>query len=268
MILGISSYSYTWAVGVPGHFPDNRLNETDLLSKAEELGVSLVQIADNMPLHEMSESRIDHLINEAALKNIQIEAGANRMTEDNLERYILLAERIKSPILRFVIDSEDYKPELHEIISVIRNAEPELKNKQISLALENHDRLFTYQFVEIIEAVNSPFVGICLDCANSIGAGEGFHEVVSALAPYAVNFHLKEVSIKRKFHKMGFDIEGKPFGEGSLPLEWMLSRLTPKCKTAILEQWTPPEKNIAATVIKENEWARRSISFLRKYISE
>lgn len=65
---------------------------------------------------------------------------------------------------------------------------------------------------------------------------------------------------------MGFDIEGKPFGEGCLPLEWMLTQLPSGCKTAILEQWTPPEGTIQATIEKEQKWARQSISYLKNYI--
>jgi hypothetical protein len=67
---------------------------------------------------------------------------------------------------------------------------------------------------------------------------------------------------------MGFDVEGKPFGEGALPLEWMLEQLTDRCKTAILEQWTPPEENLAVTIEKENNWALRSIAHLRQFIKE
>ena len=48
---------------------------------------------------------------------------------------------------------------------------------------------------------------------------EGFHEVVSMLASYTVNFHLKEVSIQGEYHKMGFDVGGKPFGQVCLPLK-------------------------------------------------
>jgi sugar phosphate isomerase/epimerase len=268
MKLGISSYSYTWAVGVPGHYPTVRLSETDLLSRAKELGVNLVQVADNMPLHLMPENRLNQLVDDAGNLNIELEAGANRMTSENLERYIEIAHRIKSRILRFVIDGDDFRPELEEIISIIKNAEPELRKREIVLAIENHDRLYTYQFEEIITRVGSPFVAICLDCANSLGVGEGIREVVSRLAPYSVNFHLKEVSIKRKFHKMGFDIEGKPFGEGTLPLHWMLKQLPEKCRTAILEQWTPPEPDIRDTLRKEERWARQSIKYLRNYIKD
>ena len=88
MILGISSYSFTWAVGVPGYLPPVLMNETDLLLKAKEMGVSLVQIADNMPLHKMSENQISLLVENASALEIELEAGANRMTPENLERYI------------------------------------------------------------------------------------------------------------------------------------------------------------------------------------
>jgi sugar phosphate isomerase/epimerase len=268
MKLGISSYTFTWAVGMKDHLPEKQLDINGLLRLARELGVSLVQIADNMPLHKMTDEQLEDLVHKASAKGIELEAGANQMTQENIITYLSIAERLKSKILRFVIDGEGYKPPLEEVISIVRNLESELRGRGIILALENHDRFLARQFLQIVEKVNSPYVGICLDCANSFGAGEGFHEVVNQLAPYVVNLHLKEISIKRKYHKMGFDIEGKPFGEGDLPLEWMLSQLTPKCETAILEQWTPPEPTLEQTIIKELDWAKKSVGYLRKYFKE
>lgn len=265
MKLGISSYSFTWAIGVPGSLPEKRLNETDLLNIAKDMNLGLVQIADNLPLHIMPASQLENLIQKAHEYDIQLEVGSKIMDHDNLEKYIYIAEKIKSKILRFIIDGDDFKPNITEIISIIRNAESELRKRGITLALENHDRLLASEYVQIVEKINSNFVGICIDCANSLGVGEGFHEVVEQLAPFAVNFHLKEVYIKRKYHKMGFDIEGKPFGEGCLPLKWMLEQLPPKCQTAILEQWTPPEETLQATIIKEREWADKSISYLKDF---
>ena len=265
MKLGISSYTLTWAVGVKGYLPEKRLNEIDLLNAAKDLGISLVQIADNMPLHKMSGQQLTYLLQKADEYSIGIEVGANNMTPENLETYIHIAEKMRAKILRFAFDGEDFKPSVKEVIPIIKNVVTELEKRDIVLALENHDRLFAGDFREIIEKVGSPFVGICLDCANSLGNGEGLHEVVKELAPYAVNFHLKEVSIKRKYHKMGFDIEGRPFGEGCLPLEWMLEQIPEKCKTAILEQWTPPEKTIGESIGKEWDWAEKSVSYLKNY---
>jgi sugar phosphate isomerase/epimerase len=265
MKLGISSYSFTWATGVKDSIPEKRFNETNLLNTARELELELVQIADNMPLHEMTEEQVHTLCETAGNLQIAIEVGANDLTAANLEHYIHLADKLKSKILRFSIDGKDHKPGVNEVISIVRNAVPELKNRGITLALENHERLLTFDFREIIEAVGNSHVGICLDCANSLGVGEGFREVVTALAPYTVNFHLKEVFIRRKSHMMGFEIEGRPFGEGCLPLQWMLEQLPPTCKTAILEQWTPPEENLQRTIQKERDWAERSIAYLKPY---
>jgi sugar phosphate isomerase/epimerase len=266
MKLGISSYSFTWAVGVPGQLPPQPLSGTDLLNRAKSLGISLVQIADNMPLHEKTTEQLKSLVNQARELNIEIEIGAKGLTAYNLERYIQIAEMFHSKILRFVIDGPGYRPTIEEVIAIITHAEPKLRERNIILAIENHDRMFADEFVQIMEKINSPYVGICLDCANSLGVGEGFHEVVQKLAPYTVNFHLKEVSIKRKYHMMGFDIEGKPFGEGCLPLEWMLKQLPPKCQTAILEQWTPPEAEVQLSMVKELDWAKKSIAYLSKYL--
>ena len=265
MKLGISSYSFTWAVGVQGSRPEQKLDETGLLDIAKELKVGLVQIADNMPLHEMSDEQIQNLSEKAGDRSISLETGGNTMTSANLERYIAIAERMKSRILRFSIDGKDYKPDVDEVTGIVKNALGELKKRRIILALENHERLYTRDFRDIMESVGGPYVGICLDCANSLGLGEGFREVVKELAPYTVNFHLKEVYIKRKYHMMGFDIEGRPFGEGCLPLQWMLDQLPSKCETAILEQWTPPESDIQRTIEKERDWAGRSIAYLKPY---
>jgi sugar phosphate isomerase/epimerase len=237
----------------------------DLLDMAANLDLRLVQIADNMPLHAMTGEQIENLSKRAKASGISLEAGANNMTAENLERYIDMAEIIGAKVLRFSVDGQDYKPTVEEIVAIARNATSELQERGITLAIENHDRLRTHDFREIMERVSHPAVGICLDCANSLGLGEGFHEVVTALSPYAVNFHLKEVFIKRKYHMMGFDIEGRPFGQGCLPVEWMLKQLPSKCETAILEQWTPPEADISQTIEKERDWAERSIAYLKPY---
>jgi hypothetical protein len=40
-----------------------------------------------------------------------------------------------------------------------------------------------------------------------------------------------------------------------------------RCKSAILELWTPPEPDIESTVAKENKWAEESIEYLKKIIT-
>jgi L-ribulose-5-phosphate 3-epimerase UlaE len=99
-----------------------------------------------------------------------------------------------------------------------------------------------------------------------MGAGEGIAEVVRTLAPFTINLHLKEFVIRRVSHKMGFVVEGLPAGEGMLNIPNLLDAIekTGKCKSAILELWTPPSETIEETIRKENDWAEQSIVNLKK----
>jgi sugar phosphate isomerase/epimerase len=263
MKLGISSYTYTWSVGVPGSEPEKPWDEKILVDKAAELEVDCLQIADNLPLHLMDAHRLLVLKKYASDSGIDLEVGARCMTGDMLHQYIEIADFLASPILRFVIDGPDFKPSVQEVIEIVREAVPELEKREIRLAIENHDRLKAREFLDIIRGVNSEHVGICLDSVNSMGAGEGIETITAILAPYTLNLHIKEFIVERHPHRMGFTIEGRPVGQGQLPLAWMLEQLGPRCQSAILESWTPPEESIEKTMDKENGWAIESINYLK-----
>jgi sugar phosphate isomerase/epimerase len=85
-----------------------------------------------------------------------------------------------------------------------------------------------------------------------------------------VNLHVKEFVVRRASHNMGFTVEGAPAGQGMLDVPWLLGRLRElgKDPNAILEQWTPPEADLAATIAKEDAWAVESIAYLRRLIPD
>jgi sugar phosphate isomerase/epimerase len=264
--LGISSYTYTWTIGIPGILPASSFTYKDLLGKANELDVELLQVADNLPLDRLNDDELADFNRAASEQCIKLEAGARRMTESGLEKYIHIAEVIHSPILRYVIDGPSFTPGFDYIVKIIRNALPALKENNIVLALENYERLKASDFARIIEKIGSDHVGICLDSVNSMGGGEGLETVVEMLGPMTVNLHIKDFTIKRLDHKMGFLIEGLPAGDGMLNLPWILEHISKRCQSAILELWTPPEKKLKDTIVKEDEWAKRSILFLKNVI--
>ena len=263
MKLGISSYTYTWSVGVPGSEPEQPWDELMLVNKAAELEVDSLQIADNLPLHLLDVQRLKTLKQFASDSGIDLEVGARGLTSEMLQRYIEIADQLASPILRFVIDGPDFKPSVEEVIGIVSSAVPELEKRGIHLAIENHDRLQAREFLDIVKGSQSQHVGICLDSVNSIGAGEGIETITTILAPHTFNLHIKEFIVERHPHMMGFTIEGRPLGQGQLPLAWMLEQLGPRCQSAILESWTPPEKTLEKTMAKEAQWAIESIKYLK-----
>jgi len=265
MRLGLSSYTYTWAVGVPGSMPLKPLSAYDLVDKAAKSGLKLVQIADNLSLEMMNENELISLREYAKGKGVEIEMGGRGLTPEHTIKCLEAAKLLNSPILRMVIDGAGYEPELNSVISIIKELLPEFKSGNIKLAIENHDRFKAREFEKIILRVGSEWVGICLDSVNSMGAGEGFEEVSKILLPYTINLHVKDFTIRRVSHKMGIIIEGAPAGKGMLNIRELINKLyfTDSCQSAILELWTPPEKEIEATIMKEETWADESIEYLK-----
>lgn len=268
MQLGISTYTYGWCVGIPGSMPAQPMTASDLLAKARAFGLRLVQYGDNLPLHSLFHQDLDTLRREAERDKVKLEIGARGLTPAHLQLYIGLAEKLNASLLRFVIDLPGYEPEVPEVVAVVKEHLPMLREKNITLGLENHDRLLAKEFAQIMAKVGSDQVGICLDSVNSMGAGEGLEHIVDTLAPYTVNLHIKDFGIQRLPHLMGFLIDGRPAGKGMLNIPWLLEKVAPygRCQTAVLEQWVPPEADLDRTIAKEMSWAEESVQYLKQHL--
>lgn len=266
MNLGIGTHTYAWAIGIPGYHHDEKMSIFDLMEKAAIFGLSQVQIADNLPLHLYSTSELKDIRFFSKERSLNIEVGMRGLDLKRMENYLELAVLFGSPFLRVVIDSANYEPEIDEIIQIINELLPSFKKAGVILAIENHDRFKAHSLIEIIECTDSQWVGICLDPINSLGADQSINEILPILAPYTVNFHIKDYIIKRKPHNLGFNVTGTPAGTGVMPITRILHVLNKygRCKSAILELWTEPLENTKDTIRKEALWAAESVYNLKK----
>jgi sugar phosphate isomerase/epimerase len=269
MELGIGTYTFPWAIGVTGYNGSGKWSIEDLIAFSSEHQVHHVQIADNLPLHEVDQKRITEYKAIADSFNIRIQVGTRKLEADHIRNYIRICQLLQSPFLRVVIDDREYEPSVEEVINIIRGVLAELKSAQIVLAIENHDRLRARELEKIIESTDSELIGICLDTANSFGAGEGFDHVFEVLAPHTVNLHIKDFRIRRLDHKMGFRITGCGAGEGMLNIPVTIEKLERygRCKTATLEIWSEPASSADESIRKEFEQAIASIDYLKKYLT-
>jgi 3-oxoisoapionate decarboxylase len=268
--LGISSYTFVWAVGVPGYPVHQPLTMGDLLSKAIDLGVHVVQIADNLPIHNMSDEALDALARRATEARIDLELGTCGIESANLLNYLRLATKLRSPILRTVIDTADSQPTFEETVTALAPLMPDFERAGVHLAIENHDRFEAATLASILEQVDSPNIGICLDTANSIGCVENVDTLLRILGHKVVNLHIKDFVVFRPAHLKGFVVEGRPAGQGQLDIPHVLSELKMSGRdvNAILELWPPPEPNVAESIAKEEKWARQSVGYLRRFIAD
>lgn len=261
---GISSYTFPWAVTAP----DSGLTPAGLLDIAARHAIKFVQFGDNLPLHALPAKELRHIKETAAGNGIGIQPGARRLCMEHIRRYADLAQFFNAPFIRMVIDDTGYYPGTAEIIGIIKTALPLLRGSGTVLAIENHDRFSAAALRHIILETDPALVGVCLDTANSLGAGEGINEVLQVLAPHTVNVHIKDIRIERAAHKMGFAVRGAAAGEGIIDIPAITAHLKEigRCKTATLEIWSDPLDSTAGTLSNERALAERSIHYLKQIL--
>jgi sugar phosphate isomerase/epimerase len=261
---GISSFAFGWGVtlGCPP------MNELGVVGFARCHALGVVQLGDNLPLHERSRDQRAALKVAADAAGVTLELGARGLSEAHLKTYLDLCGEMRSSMLRFVIDAADYEPALPRLTSLLRNATPAIDAAGVTLGIENHDRFRAAELRRLIDAVGSPRVGVCLDTANSLGAGEGLEHVAERLAPVTVNLHVKDVTIRRLPHLMGFTIVGCTLGQGQLPIHLLLDRMRAGGYrgSVILEAWWPSGADDAATVAGELASAVAGIQTLKQWL--
>jgi sugar phosphate isomerase/epimerase len=262
--LGLSSYTYTWAVGVPGFEPEQPLSPDDLLERAAHLGVPVVQFADNLPLHAASPD-VEGLARRARRLGLDLEVGTRGIDRDNLRTYVAIAAAVGSPFLRIVVDTADRHPSATEVVNSLGALRDDFTSAGVTLAIENHDRFTAAELAGIIGALGTDWSGVVLDTVNSFGALEGPEVVIPTLAPIAVNLHVKDFVITRASHMMGFLVQGRPAGRGRLDIPSLFStiRRYRDDVTAVLELWTPPQESLESTIETERRWAEESVSYLK-----
>ncbi len=270
MKLGISSYTFPWAIGVPGHLPESPLSALGLLNKAKELGVRVVQFADNLPLDSLPDSELEDVTARANESQLSLEIGTRGVTADHLRRQLPLAVRTGSTLVRTVPEEPGSTMSFEEIISNLRYAVPDFAAARVRLGMENHGRIAAPELRRLVQEVQSPWVGICLDPVNSLGMAEGPEVVLRELAWYTVNLHIKDFVVKRISHQMGYTVEGAPAGKGQLNVRWLLDSLRSAgvAPNAILELWTPLQDTLEHTIATERAWAAESIQFLRRHVPD
>ncbi|MGA2097565.1 MAG: sugar phosphate isomerase/epimerase [Candidatus Acidiferrum sp.] len=270
MKLGIGSYTFMWSIGFPGAEPENPMDAFGLLEMAIQLGVGTVQLGPNLPLSDLPDIDLDRFLNRARYEHIQIEMATRGMDPHHLRRQLTVAQRAGSKMLRTVPESEAGDPLTSPALKDhLENILPELERTQIQLTLEN-GTIPARLLADLLDRLDSPWIGITLDTVNSLAIPEGTDEVVGALARHTSCVHVKDFVVLREWHRMGFKVEGRPAGRGQLKLPAILQSLGQAgvSPLAILELWPPEQSRLGDTIGLEHAWARESIQYLRNYLAE
>jgi 3-oxoisoapionate decarboxylase len=268
MRCGIGSYTFTWAVGVPGHPPARPVTALELLDEARRLGVGVVQFCENLPLTRLAPEELERLQAMSQSAGLVVEVGTRSLNSANLRTNLDLVRRFGGSFLRLVIDQAGDEPSPEEVVTRLEPLKSEFTAVGVRLAIENHDRFPSAVLARIVQQLGRDYAGICLDTVNSFGALEGPPVVVENLGEYVLCLHAKDFIVRRVSHQMGFVLEGCPLGRGRLELVWLLDRLKgcPNQFDVILENWVTPSDSLDETIHRERAWAEEGVRFLQRAI--
>jgi sugar phosphate isomerase/epimerase len=274
MRLGIGSYTYGWASGAYGwgamglSLDRPFMTAQELIDRAYTLQVPVVQICVRPSLHEMNGGQLEEIRAHADEKGIEIEVGTKGSDPEHLLKYLDIAQAVGSNLVRTIFTdvSSGLKTETEQIASIGQK----YADNQVYLAIENHEALQFHDLVTLIENINNPYIGICLDTVNSLGRGEGIQEVTDALMKHTKTLHIKDFTVIRGETDMGFTITGAPTGQGRLEIrsQLLLLKSTNPQESVVIEQWTPFTVDIDRTIELQERWAEEGVDYLKGLMAE
>jgi len=270
MKLGVTSYTFRWAVGGDRRFGDftkieKPLKPVELVQKVADLGLEVVQICENVNL-DLPDDELKKIGRTADDLGIKLELGASGMGLPVLKRCMKMAELAHAPLVR-VYPKE--KEPIKNLVERIRGFMPTLQKKDLMLAVENSS-LWLYtskELAELFGKVDSPLFGACVDVVNSTGLLEKPLETVETLAPFTMCLHLKDYRIERK-EVGGFMIFGVPLGTGLLDAKAVINALrnAGRDPDVLLEQFMGKKDIMRETLAEEDRWVREAIKYVKTII--
>ena len=271
MKIGIGTYSLFWEFESRNPSP---LDIPGMIDRAAQLGCDVFQICDDPRIEQLDPAGLHDLRERAELLGIELELGTRTVGREHLSRYVEIAEALGARTLRSMVQSQEIEGGPAAAVAELRATLPRLESAGITLAMETYEQVPTRTLLGLVEELDSPHVGICLDPANCVSALEHPKDVVEACAPRTVNLHVKDFAFARQEGWVGFTYSGAPLGEGLLDLDHELrhvysgdqdASVGDRAPSAIVEHWLPWQGDLDTTVETERAWTDRTLAALRDW---
>lgn len=235
-----------------------------IVDDTARLGLTVLQICDWPPLSSMTDGDLDALRAYAEHRGVALEVGTKGVAPAHLRDQLRIAVRLGSTLLRSMLHSPTYQPSREQAEFDLREVVAEFEAAGVTLALETYEQVATATVIEIVEAVDSAWLGICLDPGNVIAALENPDDVIDATAIRVVNVHVKDFSFTRNGDMVGFRLAGTPMGEGLLNYAHLRRAVNPDERgiNLIIEQWVPWQGDSDSTMATETAWAEHAVRYL------
>ncbi|MDY4380494.1 sugar phosphate isomerase/epimerase family protein [Pectobacterium brasiliense] len=261
MAIGLSTYAFFWRASSRVLNP---LGLEAMLEQTAESGAGVFQICDYAAVEALSSAELEKLRQRAVDLGIQLELGTRGLATDHLTRYLTMARALDVRFIRTMFNTATHKPTQDEALALLRRVLPEFEQHNIQLGLETYEQVRTRDVLAVVDAIDSPALGICLDPGNCVAALEYPREVIELTASRVVNLHIKDFAFARQEGWVGFTYSGCLLGTGMLDYDALHQIVRPNERNInqIVEHWLPWQANAEETCRLEDAWTRHSLNYL------
>jgi sugar phosphate isomerase/epimerase len=261
-MIGLSTYAFFWQ----WHAATNP-EPVDLLTmidRTADLGAPLFQICDYPLIEGYDAAALRTVKAHADRRGVALELGTRGTAPEHLASYLSLARALDVTLVRSMLTTDR-----DDAVSALRTALPAFERAGVTVALETYEKVATETLVDVVAAVDSPALGVCLDPANCVAALEHPAQTVEKTAARVRNIHVKDFAFTRRDGWVGFTLAGCPLGEGLLDYPAMIAAVRPAERgiNQVIEHWLPWQGDSATTCSLEDTWTEVNLETLRSWNS-
>ncbi len=289
MKLGLHTYTlHLWGLGqnwgIQAAPRPKEMTLLQLMDKAVEWGLDGLHIT-GCDLESKDDRRLAEIRKAATRRGLYLEYNFSldeefdpRLT-DTIADGIDIAEKIGADLAKLSLDIRRPRPlygscfhpqvmrQLCDVYDQIKVAIPLLEKTEIRLALENHTETFADEILWLIERIDHPLVGACLDTVNAMGVLENPETAVEKLAPVAFSNHFCDHKLDRD--QFGIRFHGVALGDGDIDCFKTYKTIrdnSPADRITFEIEWDIGDDPIEIAREKELDACIRSIAYARNVL--
>jgi sugar phosphate isomerase/epimerase len=250
--IAIDSYSYHRYFGeiYPGleQDPGSRMTMHDFLLRAHALGVAGVSL-ESCFFPDPTPEAVTQLRNQLDALGLErvwawghpagLRSGDAPHEVADLKRHTEIAAAIGAKVMRICCGGRrtrpaDWAAHKAKLLPLLQDAVAHARAHGVVLAIENHIDFLADELVELVETINSPWLGVCLDTANNLRLLEDPAVVIEKLAPYTRATHVKDITAQRGNPREFAFWPSVPVGQGLIDMPRAFEALRKQGYTGLL----------------------------------
>jgi len=290
MLLGLHTYSlYLHGIGqVWADFKlpwPRQMGTFELFDQAIRWGLDGLHLDDGV-LENLEKSYLEEVGAVAEEKGLYLEynfsmdlGGRGIGIQHDLAEAIATAQTLGADIVKVSMDlirprpvaasrfHPDVMAQLKSVASCLKQLAPSAEAAGVKIAVENHCDTFSEEILWLLDQVDNPLVGACIDTVNALMVMEDPMEAIENLAPRAFTNHFRDDRIE--FQRHGFKLTGTAVGDGDIDIKRAYEIIKTKSsmnRINIETETDIPTDDMESALKMEKETVERSIKYCREIL--